>query len=705
MQQGGGNAGDAPEVAVDLEGRVVVEQVGQGGFPQQQLDVLPRLFPVLQRGPEVDNPGAAPAGVTAPVGKAALQGLAGGLGQLWGALGGDLVAGMEGEQVGHVPVAHLHLLVLLQPLLQGAVGGHLRLGQVFQDFLELGGQLLLAAQQLTGGDAAPEQLCQNLAVHGAALAQAGHGAAGMDIAVLRGEGGRNHPAALGVPDEGVHKEQAGVPQQVEVLPEELLIQGVLVPLPDVGAHPGGAHHPIGGGDAAVLGRAVPPQIRVVVGHKAPGAVHLLGHLLATGVHALQQIEEGQVALGEVAHLHRPVVHLRVDIDGVLAVPGRLKLAVPHALEVGGQRARPAGGDGQVAAKGEVQGHQPQVLLPVLDAGQARIGGQGLQGAVRCQGEAGAVVQSLVVLEVGLPQLPLRQGRGVQHPAALLHRVLHAVGGGGCPGEGRLVGVFHHQVLPHHLHGAAHGGGPQHGAKPDALAAGVVDGVLLLILEGAVGIAAPVHAHLEADPALAAAAQAHHHHVVRGADVGFPGVVHAAAGVGHSAQGVVQIQLAGVVLHLPCLVFHGQVDVPQSLVHPLKLRGAGHGQGGQVLGLGDVALPQQPADFRQVVFAVRVHPVAEPPRPHAVLVELDALGHRAAKHHSTQLAIAQGKGAVPVLRRALIPQTHGNYSSQMLNIKAPRRPFQPGAPGSFGPSPSYHTLGAASNSFCETFYWL
>ena len=312
--------------------------------------------------------------MTSSVGKAALQGLAGGLGQLWGALGGDLVAGMEGEQVGHVPVAHLHLLVLLQPLLQGTVGGHLRLGHVFQDFLELGGQLLLAAQQLTGGDAAPEQLCQYLAVHGAALAQASHGAAGMDIAVLRGEGGQNHPAALGVPDEGVHKEQAGVPQQVEVLPEELLIQGVLVPLPDVGAHPGGAHHPIGGGDAAVLGRAVPPQIGVVVGHKAPGAVHLLGHLLATGVHALQQIEEGQVALGEVAHLHRPVVHLRVDIDGVLAVPGGLKLAVPHALEVGGQRARPAGGDGQIAAKGEVQGHQPQVLLPVLDAGQARIGG-------------------------------------------------------------------------------------------------------------------------------------------------------------------------------------------------------------------------------------------------------------------------------------------------------------------------------------------
>lgn len=67
--------------------------------------------------------------------------------------------------MGHVPVAHLHLLVLLQPLLQGAVGGHLRLGHVFQDFLELCGQFLLAAQQLTGGDAAPEQLCQNLAVH------------------------------------------------------------------------------------------------------------------------------------------------------------------------------------------------------------------------------------------------------------------------------------------------------------------------------------------------------------------------------------------------------------------------------------------------------------------------------------------------------------------------------------------------------------
>ena len=75
-------------------------------------------------------------------------------------------------------MAHLHLLVLLQPLLQGTVGGHLRLGHVFQDFLELGASSVLAAQQLTGGDAAPEQLCQISLSMAQPSHMAGHGAAG-----------------------------------------------------------------------------------------------------------------------------------------------------------------------------------------------------------------------------------------------------------------------------------------------------------------------------------------------------------------------------------------------------------------------------------------------------------------------------------------------------------------------------------------------
>ena len=358
LDQHGGYPRNASEIAVDLEGRVIVKQVGQSGALQQQPYVFPRLFPVPQSRPEIDDPRPAPAGVAPSVGEAAFQGLSGRAGQVRGLLRGDLTAWIQGEQMGDVPVTRFHLRVLLQPFLQGAVGGNLRLGQVLEPLFQLCRQPGLPAQHFTGLDAVLEQQGEDLAVHGAALAQTGVLSAGMAVGVLRGQGGKHHPAALFVPSEKIHKEQAGVPQQVEVPVQEGLVQGVLVPLPDVGAHPGGAHHPVGGGDAAVLRGAVPPEVRVVVGHKPSGAVHGLGHLPAPGIHLLQKGEKGHVALGQVAGLHRPVVHFRVDVDGVLAVPGRLQLAVPDTLQVGGQGTWPAGGNGQIPPKPIVQGDKP-----------------------------------------------------------------------------------------------------------------------------------------------------------------------------------------------------------------------------------------------------------------------------------------------------------------------------------------------------------
>ena len=88
----------------------------------------------------------------------------------------------------------------------------------------------------------------------------------------------------------------------------------------------------------------------------------LGRLAAGDGHVVDQVEQRLVALGEVGHLHRPVVHLGVDVDGLLAVPGRLELIVPDPLQVGRLAARPAAGDQQVAAELEVEGRQLRVVL-------------------------------------------------------------------------------------------------------------------------------------------------------------------------------------------------------------------------------------------------------------------------------------------------------------------------------------------------------
>jgi len=68
------------------------------------------------------------------------------------------------------------------------------------------------------------------------------------------------------------------------------------------------------------------------------------------------------ALAEVHRLGRPVVHLGIDVDRVLALPGRIHALVPEALEIGRLRARPRAADQQVPAELKVEGRQLRIVL-------------------------------------------------------------------------------------------------------------------------------------------------------------------------------------------------------------------------------------------------------------------------------------------------------------------------------------------------------
>lgn len=68
---------------------------------------------------------------------------------------------------------------------------------------------------------------------------------------------------------------------------------------------------------------------------AVASVHGLCDGLTAGDGGVDQVEERLLGLGQVGNTGVPVVHLRVDVDGVLALPGRIEVVVPDALKVGG----------------------------------------------------------------------------------------------------------------------------------------------------------------------------------------------------------------------------------------------------------------------------------------------------------------------------------------------------------------------------------
>ena len=125
-------------------------------------------------------------------------------------------------------------------------------------------------------------------------------ALGVVIAVLgRHREGRHQPVVLGVLDQEFQEELRRALHDRVVVLEELPIAGEEVVLPEVLAEPGAADGP-----HAVPGRVdrggPAPEIDVVVGHPAAAAVVDVGGLRAGDRDVLEHVEEGLVALGEVA---------------------------------------------------------------------------------------------------------------------------------------------------------------------------------------------------------------------------------------------------------------------------------------------------------------------------------------------------------------------------------------------------------------------
>ena len=117
--------------------------------------------------------------------------------------------------------------------------------------------------------------------------------------------------------------------------------------PLVGAEPCRSHHPEGTGNPVILGHAVPPDVRIVVAHKAPAAVHFLCRLFSVRQHGFQKGKQRHMAFGKIAVFRQPVVHFRVDVDGVFTVPGRVHVLVPDTLQGCRKSAFPAAGNEKI----------------------------------------------------------------------------------------------------------------------------------------------------------------------------------------------------------------------------------------------------------------------------------------------------------------------------------------------------------------------
>jgi hypothetical protein len=145
-------------------------------------------------------------------------------------------------------------------------------------------------------------------------------------------------------------------------------------------------------------------------HPSASAIHL-ARGARTG-HGQIRHERGQRVhrLGQVGRERRPVVHLGVDIDGVLAAPRRGHAFVPDALQICRLRPGPRAGNEQIAPVLEIERRKTGVVAGAEPA-HALVGRHALRGS---EIEGDAIEELSIVAKVrGAQRLDALARRGIE----------------------------------------------------------------------------------------------------------------------------------------------------------------------------------------------------------------------------------------------------------------------------------------------------
>src|SRR5690606_23465840 len=86
-------------------------------------------------------------------------------------------------------------------------------------------------------------------------------------------------------------------------------------------------------EGAVDGARHTPEVCVVMRYPTPRSVHHTRSLLSRHGEFTYHAKKRLVQFTEIGALRGPRVHLRVDVDGILAVPRRIHPIVPDTLQV------------------------------------------------------------------------------------------------------------------------------------------------------------------------------------------------------------------------------------------------------------------------------------------------------------------------------------------------------------------------------------
>ena len=119
------------------------------------------------------------------------------------------------------------------------------------------------------------------------------------------------------------------------------------------------------------------EVGIVVSHPTLTSIHLLRRRGTRLTQVANHREERLLRLRDITHEGRPVVHLGIDVDGILCIPGSIHLRIPDALQIGGLPTRLRRGNQQITAILHHQRDHIKVAGILLKGSEALVGGEGI----------------------------------------------------------------------------------------------------------------------------------------------------------------------------------------------------------------------------------------------------------------------------------------------------------------------------------------
>jgi hypothetical protein len=127
--------------------------------------------------------------------------------------------------------------------------------------------------------------------------------------------------AISIFDQVIEEKFCGMLHRLIAFSKEIHIACVVVVIPQMQTQPSTAHWPQAP-EHTINGHRMSPKVSVVMHNKSTGTVQVLSYVFTISDCVFDQVVKRFVKFREIADLGGPVIHLCVDVDCVLTIPGR-----------------------------------------------------------------------------------------------------------------------------------------------------------------------------------------------------------------------------------------------------------------------------------------------------------------------------------------------------------------------------------------------